>query len=42
MAKTSKGMEDNKDNPLLFSGDPNDWSSFKQDIQAYADKHDVT
>jgi hypothetical protein len=26
MAKTSKGMEDNKDNPLLFSGDPNDWA----------------
>ena len=42
MAKTSKGMEDNKDNPLLFSGDPNDWASFKQDIQAYADKHDTT
>ena len=35
-------MEDNKDNPLLFSGDPNDWASFKQDIQAYADKHDTT
>ena len=36
-----KGMED-KDNPLHFSGDVNDWPLFKEGIQSRADRHDTT
>ena len=34
-------MQD-KDNPLLFSGESKDWSTFKQDIQSRADHYDTT
>ena len=31
-----------KDNPIHFSGESNDWSTFKQDIQSRADRFDTT
>ena len=42
MSSSSKGIIQEKDNPLLFSGESNDWSTFNQDIQSRADRFDTT